>query len=381
MIDYGLVLNTLILNYVKGVVLVKVAIMGAGLAGLSCAVLLEQYGIVPDIYEAQYKIGARFTNGEAIMNILDFPVEDCFSYLDRKYKVKLKPINTLESLVIHGPEDSALIEGELGYITSRGNHPCALEVQLGDISKAPVFTNNYYTIDDLKGKYDVVVVATGNSNEPKRQRIWETDIVANIIGASIRGTFNPHQAEVWLNDTYAPQGYCFLLPYHSNIASLCVAVPGTEGVNLELLWQKFLATLHFQFSIKDTFTLHSFQIGRNKSLVSQNLVFVGHAGGFVMPFLGFGQFTSMLSGFEAAIAIAGGNLQSYVEAMQPLIDSYYPSLKIRRLLASLDNNKYNLLVRILKNKYANTTFSKFPIPILKLAASVLDPFMARNADL
>jgi len=137
------------------------------------------------------------------------------------------------------------------------------------------------------------------------------------------------------------------LPYHSNIASLCVAVPGTEGVNLELLWQRFLATLHFQFSIKDTFTLHSFQIGRNKSLVSQNLVFVGHAGGFVMPFLGFGQFTSMLSGFEAAIAIAGGNLQSYVEAMQPLIDSYYPSLKMRRLLASLDNNKYNLLVRIL----------------------------------
>jgi len=67
--------------------------------------------------------------------------------------------------------------------------------------------------------------------------------------------------------------------------------------------------------------------------------------------------------------------------MQPLIDSYYPSLKMRRLLASLDNNKYNLLVRILKNKYANTIFFKFPIPILKLAASVLDPFMARNADL
>ncbi len=359
----------------------KVAIMGAGLAGLSCSVLLEQYGVLPDIYEAQYKIGARFTNGEAIMNILDFPVEDCFNYLDRKYEVKLNPINTLESLVIHGPKDSALIEGNLGYITARGNHPHALEVQLGDISKAPVFTNNYYTIDDLKAKYDVIVVATGNSNEPKRQRIWETDIVANIIGASIRGTFNPHQAEVWLNDSYAPQGYCFLLPYHNNIASLCIAVPGTAGVNLELLWQKFLESLHFEFNVKDTFTLHSFEIGRNKTLVTENLMFVGNAGGFVMPFLGFGQFTSMLSGFEAAIAIANGNMQSYIDAMQPLIDSYYPSLKMRRVLAGMNNNKYNLLIKILQNKYANTTFSKFPIPILKLVANVIDPFIARNSEL
>jgi len=352
--------------------------MGAGLAGLACAVLLEQYGIVPDIYEAQYKIGARFTNGEAIMNILDFPVEDCFSYLEQKYKVKLQPINSLTSLVVHGPEDAALITGELGYITARGNHPRALEVQLGDISKAPVFTNNYYTIDDLKGRYDVVVVATGNSNEAKRQQLWETDIVANLIGASIRGNFSPQQAEVWLNDDYAPQGYCFLLPYHRNVASLCLAVPGTEGVNLELLWQKFLACLDFKFTIHDTFTLHSFEIGRNKALVTDNLIFVGQAGGFVMPFLGFGQFTSMLSGFEAAIAIAGGNLPSYIAAMQPLIDSYYPSLKMRRVLAGLNNHQYNLLIKLLQNKYANTAFSKFPLPILKTAASVLDPLIAGN---
>jgi len=355
--------------------------MGAGLAGLACAVLLEQYGIVPDIYEAQYKIGARFTNGEAIMNILDFPVEDCFSYLEQKYKVKLQPIDALTGLVVHGPEDAALITGELGYITARGNHPRALEVQLGDLSQALVFTNNYYTVDDLKSKYDVVVVATGNSNEAKRQRCWETDVVANLIGASIRGTFNPRQAEIWLNDDYAPQGYCFLLPYHSNVASLCLAVPGTEGVNLERLWQQFIAGLDFEFSIKDTFTLHAFEIGRNKALVTDNLVFVGQAGGFMMPFLGFGQFTSLLSGFEAAIAIANGNLPSYIDAMQPLIDSYYPSLKMRRVLSGMGNRQYNLLIKVLQNKYANAAFSKFPLTILKTAAAVLDPLTARNAEL
>lgn len=88
----------------------KVAVMGAGLAGLSCAVLLEQYGLTPDIYEAQYKIGARFPNTEAIMNVLE---------------------------------------------------------------------------------YDYVVVTTGNSQEPRRQHIWETDVVSNLIGANLSGSFTP----------------------------------------------------------------------------------------------------------------------------------------------------------------------------------------------
>lgn len=83
----------------------KVAVMGAGLAGLSCAVLLEQYGLAPDIYEAQYKIGARFPNTEAIMNVLDFPVGDSFKYIEEKYKVILKTVAALaDPFIARKPE-------------------------------------------------------------------------------------------------------------------------------------------------------------------------------------------------------------------------------------------------------------------------------------
>lgn len=68
------------------VIKMKVAIMGAGLAGLSCAVLLEKYGCVPHVYEAQYKIAARFANTEAIMNVLDFPVKDVFKVIARSLR-------------------------------------------------------------------------------------------------------------------------------------------------------------------------------------------------------------------------------------------------------------------------------------------------------
>lgn len=359
----------------------RIAIMGAGLAGLSSAVLLEQYGLKADVYEAQYKIAARFPNTEAIMNILDFPVQDSFAYLESKYQIKLKPLNTLNKLIIHSPTHLASITGELGYITVRGNHPDALEVQLGDMSKSPVITNSYHTLDDLKNDYDYVIVATGNSQESRRQQIWETDIVANLMGANIIGSFDPHAAEVWLNDGFAPQGYCFLLPYNSGTASLVVAVPGTEGVNLEMLWQKFLASLYQPYEIKDTFSLHAYEIGRCKPLVKDNVIFTGNAGGFIMPFLGFGQFTSMLSGFEAAIAIANRNLDYYPTAMRPLLKSYRHSLKMRRILASLNNKKYDLLVRGLQNKLAGSALSKFPAPLLKNLATMIDPFIRRIPEL
>lgn len=37
----------------------KIAIIGAGLAGLSCAIVLEKQGIIPDIFEKTGFIGDR----------------------------------------------------------------------------------------------------------------------------------------------------------------------------------------------------------------------------------------------------------------------------------------------------------------------------------
>ncbi|MFZ5640992.1 MAG: hypothetical protein ACOY4Q_09930 [Bacillota bacterium] len=84
----------------------------------------------------------------------------------------------------------------MGYITARGNHPMALEVQLGNLVQSRVEFNSYYNLKDLKKQYEMVVLATGNPDECKRLGIWKTDMVANLTGAYVEGSFDPFTAEV-----------------------------------------------------------------------------------------------------------------------------------------------------------------------------------------
>jgi flavin-dependent dehydrogenase len=41
----------------------EVAIKGAGMSGLSCAITLEKHGIKPTIFEKRNRVGDRFVNG------------------------------------------------------------------------------------------------------------------------------------------------------------------------------------------------------------------------------------------------------------------------------------------------------------------------------
>jgi flavin-dependent dehydrogenase len=47
----------------------NIAIMGAGLSGLACAITLEKHGITPEIYESRSRVGDRFVNWEVLLSI------------------------------------------------------------------------------------------------------------------------------------------------------------------------------------------------------------------------------------------------------------------------------------------------------------------------
>ncbi|HRS22041.1 MAG TPA: NAD(P)-binding protein, partial [Clostridia bacterium] len=63
----------------------KVAIMGAGLSGLSCAKYLEDHNIEPVIFEKRERVGERFPNMEAIIQMVHRPLKDPLIYINKKY--------------------------------------------------------------------------------------------------------------------------------------------------------------------------------------------------------------------------------------------------------------------------------------------------------
>jgi len=362
-------------QYCKRGELMRIAIMGAGLAGLSCAWLLEKEGVSPTVYESKYKIGAHFANGEAIMPVMHQPYYDPLNFIKSKYGLDLQPVSRIHTLVIHGPRGSVKVHGELGYMTARGNHPMALEVQLGNLVRSKIEYSSYHTVDDLKQQYDYVIVATGTPDEAKRLGIWHTDVTANLTGAYVEGSFDPFTAEVWFDNDYAPQGYAFLIPYDQHTASLALAVPGTN-INLEHLWNLFLVKTNLNYMVKDCFQLYNWEIGRPDRVVDENIILAGHAGGFVQPALGFGQFGAMLSGLEAGLHLLGKS--SYKDSIAGLRRDYMYSLTLRRGLEKLTNTGYDRLIQVLRTPVGKYLLTTNRIPVLKGVAKILGPSLLKK---
>lgn len=72
--------------------IIKIAIMGAGLSGLTCAITLERHGISPVIFEHKKTVGDRFVNGEILLSLLNRPVFDSLAYFSEQYGIFYIPL-------------------------------------------------------------------------------------------------------------------------------------------------------------------------------------------------------------------------------------------------------------------------------------------------
>ena len=79
----------------------RVAIMGAGMSGLACAITLEKHGVTPTIFEKRSQVGDRFVNGEATFSILNRPIKDDLAYISSNYDIHLEPTALVKKIVIH----------------------------------------------------------------------------------------------------------------------------------------------------------------------------------------------------------------------------------------------------------------------------------------
>lgn len=359
----------------------EVAIMGAGISGLSCAITLEKYGITPTIFEKRNSVGDRFVNGESMFSILNRPNKDCLPYIAEKYHINLKPIDEIDKLFVHSKNQLGSIDGKIGYTNIRGRHENSYESQLGKQIKCNINFNSTCQYEELCKNFQHVVLATGDGEYASHLGNYKCDLTCTIKGATVQGEFvtcNPH---VWFNYEILPKGYAWLIPFSEKEANFVIAYPDYPDnikLNLKDIWEKFYIlackNLDQNFRITDNFEITRYMMGICNKPKIDNTYFVGNCFGAISPGLGFGQYTSILTGVYSAYDICG--LETYEELAKPLFENYNHSIIFRRFLENLTDDEFNFHVKNLDKKVidrlvAKACSSNSSIDLLQLSTPIM----------
>jgi len=203
--------------------------MGAGLSGLSCAIALEQRGIIPTIFEKRKMPGDRFVNGEALLHILNRPVNKCLDYFSREHTIKLEPTSIIQHLNVYSENEKAVIHGDLGYTNIRGRHKNSFENQLASQVRSEIIYNSNCTLEQLKEDFTHIVLATGDAEYAEKMDNYRRDLTVTLKGATVEGSFRADTPSAWLNYTFAPQGYAYLIPFSDREANIVIGYPDYPG--------------------------------------------------------------------------------------------------------------------------------------------------------
>lgn len=368
------------INHSGGGFKMDIAIMGAGLSGLACAITLEKNGITPTIFEKRSKVGDRFVNGEVLLSIFSRPIHDCIASLSDEYGIYLKPTSNIQRMELFSKHEKAIIEGQLGFTNIRGREDDSFETQLAKLTKSPIHFNSENTYEQLLSNYSHVVLATGDGAYAKETRNFREDLSVSLKGATVEGKFDRYTVMAWINYDLTPYGYSFLIPYSEKEACISIAIPDlpeNDNVNINDLWDLFYPMVRSQLKqdlpITDQFQITRYPIGICHSPRIGNTFYVGNCFGTMMPFMGFGQYASILSGVYAAYDLCG--LGNYQKLMEPLRQSYENSLVLRRSMEQLSNHGLDLIIRSLNGYWGEKLFQTKTMNPLKVASYLLRPYI------
>lgn len=361
----------------------KVAIMGAGLSGLACAITLEKFGVSPTIFEKRSCVGDRFVNGEALMPIFNRPINNEYAYLSENHGIFLQPLANINKMNFYSENRQGVLSGHLGFVNLRGREDESFESQLFRQVKSKIYFNSKYTYEELLQDFTHVIMATGDAAYALKVQNFQADLTVTLKGATVEGKFDRHHVDIWLDNNLAPKGYGFLLPYSEKEAVITIGYPDypeNKLLNVESLWDRFYTKvckdLDQNLRVTDQFEVNQYIMGLCMNPRLGNTFFAGNCFGVMMPAFGFGQLTSILTGIYAAHDLCGkGN---YEELVKPFRKGYHNSLVIRHAMEQLDNHKLDILVTLLNNRFSNHILTNKKLNPLKIASYILRPFTKTN---
>jgi digeranylgeranylglycerophospholipid reductase len=327
--------------------------------------------IEPVIFEKRHRVGERFPNMEAVMQLLYRPIKDPVIYINKKYGLSLLPSGITHTLEIYSPNHKATFTGyNLGYTSIRGHDDRSWEYQLAKQVKTQIHFNSTVTWKDLEKDYDWIIIATGDPTISRELGVWRTDTEAFLKGCIVKGKFDLGVSKVWINTNLSKNCMVYFAPFDTNEGSYCtVAIPSSPE-ELDILWSRTIEELNFEPVPQTEFKFEEYKLGRVSTRQIGKILLTGAAGGFVEPFAGFGQIPSILSGIYAAESIITG--KDYNKLTAWFNKHYTYCLKLREYANTLDNDGFDRLVSFLNLPLINNILANTNLPILGISAKIAD---------
>ncbi len=352
--------------------------MGAGLSGLACAITLERNGISPHIFEKRSDVGDRFINAELFLSFLTSPVNNNYQFLAEEHNIFLKPSNLINQLNIHSENKKAIVNEQVGFINIRGRHKHSFEQQLKQQVSSKIHYQSTFTYEELLKEYSHVILATGDAGYALDLNNYEVDRSVTLKGATVEGDFKQSSIYVWFNHKIVPNGYAYVIPFSEKEANIVIAYPQFSSIQDEdQMWQNFYDILCSRFNqslkVTDQFHVKDYLIGRCIYPRIGNTFFTGNCFGALMPFLGFGQFSSLLTGIYAANDICGEG--QYEKLIKPIRKSYNHSLTLRKAIERTENPTMDKIVSGLDGYWGKKFFKPSKFNSLNTLSYILRPFM------
>ncbi|OPZ74078.1 MAG: glutamate synthase subunit beta [Firmicutes bacterium ADurb.Bin456] len=320
----------------------RVAIVGAGPAGLACALELERRGIIPDIFERSNRVGHPIPRVEILLQLFGRPLKNQLRFLSEHYALELKPLTPLHKVVMHTFRRAVTVRGNLGYLVERGQSEQSIEVQLSRKLRSGIKFDLEVDYRTLASEYSFVVVAEGNELAASELGLWETKLNAWLKGAIVLGRFAPDSATIYFNTGYAGHGFGCLKPFNRDRALLKLIIPGVDRSRTIEHWKNFISLEKINLEVIETFEMN-YSTGLTTRRQVDNILLVGASGGFTDSFLGLGLIASLSSGVLAGRAIAEG--WDYEKLTTPLSKQARSLTAVRKAFNTLDNKDIDRLVR------------------------------------
>jgi len=339
----------------------KVAILGAGPAGLSCALELKRKGVIPTIFEKKSYIGEDYALPAAVLRIFNPQYNNVIKYFKKRYNLSIYPKNKIEKITMKSPSKEITVKGNLGYVLMRGREKDSLENQIFASLNIPVQFDTYGTIKNLQRDFDYIVAATGSCDGAKEMGIFNRDFNVYSRSATVLGNFNETHVKMWLNTEYAKNGFAFTMPFSKSHARLTLLINNIPHQEISFYWNEFLKTENIKFNMIEIRDLEH-NLGQTYPLNIDNVYFVGDAAGLVDNFVGFGVTAAIESGFIAAKSILR-NL-NYTKLMEPYINNRKKLYEFRKSLNIMDNDELDRLLMfigtpLIKQFIYNNPFLKY----------------------